>query len=91
MKKRLEKDINPIQMCVGDTLHVYVKETTPDGIIETTEHIVDEIERHIEINKIITFDVEKGDLDVDVQDGIGAAFVNVKKKKKNKAYANAIY
>ena len=82
MKKRLEKDINPIQMCVGDTLHARVKEEWDDGEIKESEFLVDEIERHIEINRIITFDIEKGDLDVDVQDGVGAAFVNVKKKKK---------
>lgn len=69
-------------MCVGDTLQASVKEEWDNGEIKNSEFLVDEIERQIEINKIITFDVEKGNLDIDVQDGIGAAFVNVKKKKE---------
>lgn len=82
MKKRLEKDINPIHLYAGDTLHARVKEEWDDGEIKNSEFLVDELERHIEINKNITFDVGKGDLDEEVQDGIGAAFVNVRKKKK---------
>lgn len=77
----MEKEIPPIHMDVGDTLHVYTKELPPDGKEETKEYIVDEIERHIEINKVIRFDVEKGDFEKDVQDGIGGAFLDIKKKK----------
>ena len=76
MKKRLEKEINRICMSPGDTLHVTEKRLSG----EENEFLVDEIERSIEINKVITFDVEKGDFDENVEDGIGAAFLNVRKK-----------
>lgn len=84
MKKRLEKEINPINMMSGDTLELIEGKEKPDGTVETNHLLVDEIERAITINKVITFDVEKGDFGSDVQDGIGGAFLNVKKKKEEK-------
>ena len=77
MKKRLEKEIRPITMLPGDRLIA----TIDDGK-KKKEILIDELERSIEINKIITFDVEKDDFDDDIKDGIGGAFLNVKKKKK---------
>ena len=84
MKKRLEKEINPICMMCGDSLELIEREEHPDGTVETNRLLTDEIERTITINKVVTFDVEKGDFGSDVEGGIGGAFLNVKKKKEDK-------
>lgn len=84
MKKRLEKEINPIYMESGDSLELIEGKEKPDGTVETNHLLIDETERTITINKVVTFDVEKGDFGSDVEDGIGGAFLNVKKKKEGK-------
>jgi len=77
MKIRKEKEIPYIHMEVGDRLIA----TVDDGK-KKKEMIIDTLERSIDVNKLITFDVEKGDFEEEVQEGIGGAFLNIKKKNK---------
>ena len=80
MKIRVEEKINPLHLEPGDVIRVTEKRTHLDGTTEEKVLATDEIERNTELNKIVTFDVEKGDFGEDVEDGIGAALLNVSRK-----------
>ena len=80
MKIRVEEKINPLHLEPGDVIRVTEKRARLDGTTEEKVLATDEIERNIELNKIVTFDVEKGDFGEDVGDGIGAALLNVPRK-----------
>ena len=80
MKIRVEEKINPLHLELGDVIRVTEKRTYPDGATEEKVLATDEIERNIELNKVVTFDVEKGDFGEEVEDGIGAALLNVSRK-----------
>ena len=80
MKIRVEEKINPLHLEPGDVIRVTEKRAYPDGTTEEKVLATDEIERNIELNKVVTFDVEKGDFGEEVEDGIGAALLNVSRK-----------
>ena len=80
MKIRVEEKINPLHLELGDVIRVTEKRVRLDDTTEEKVLATDEIERNIEINKIVTFDVEKRDFGEDVEDGIGAALLNVSRK-----------
>lgn len=76
MKIRTETETE-LSLWPGDVLTVTEKSVGEDGMIEEYVFVSDEIERGMSINKVVTFDVEKGDFGSDVVDGIGAAFLKV--------------
>lgn len=82
MGLRTKTKISPMYILPGDVLTVSESQVDEHGNAQMVKVFVsDEIERSISINKIVTFDIEKGDFGSDVVDGIGAAFLNVGTKK----------
>ena len=79
MKLRMEERISPRSILPGDSLTVSEVRVDNHGKTVSNEvFVTDKIEKSMVINKIVTFDVEKGDFGEDVVDGIGAAFLNVR-------------
>lgn len=71
---RTETDVS-LTLWPGDILTISEDRVCKGGEIERTIFVTDKIEKDMVINKIVTFDVEKGDFGDGVVGGIGAAFL----------------
>ena len=82
MKVRKREKIFPIHLYPEDTISLIYKEVsdlTGELISETTV-LKSEIDKKITITEAVVFDVEEGDFGAEVVDGIGGAFLQIKKK-----------
>ena len=74
MRIRTEKEMS-LTIWPGDVLTVSEDRVDENGNIDRKVFVTDEIKRDLVINKIVTFDVEKGDFGDRVVGGIGAALL----------------